>query len=213
MAAGLRIPFNIHSIRKEAGNSALFGFQRCGLTLCSMFWPVSITSTLAKILSQIKNGNPPIPVEIFAQAKAKDPATDAVPRFLEAYISHSRIATLTKEAHTGKLVDEWNKLLDSSEQKPELVDMAPAVSSFMAVKDEEELVSMPGIKRDTPLTQCHRKPFGPQPTLPPLSWPTTSQSNSRQSSIERQKSLMKHSRGRSRRGWDTAREMMRRALI
>ncbi|EKM55643.1 uncharacterized protein PHACADRAFT_173804 [Phanerochaete carnosa HHB-10118-sp] len=101
------------------------------LILCS--------ASKAKILAQIKNGNPPVTIEIYGQAKAKDPPTDAVPRFLEAYVAHSRVATLTKESHSGKLVDDWNKLLSEAEQRPELVDMAPAVSSFIAAKDEEEL--------------------------------------------------------------------------
>ena len=98
--------------------------------------------TIAKILSQIRNSNPPVPIEIFAQAKAKDAPTDAMPKFLEAYTSHSRIGTLMKEAHAGKLVDEWNKLVSEAEKKPELVDMAPAISSVMAPKDEDELVSV-----------------------------------------------------------------------
>lgn len=97
---------------------------------------------IAKILSQIRNSNTPVPVEIYAQAKAKDPPTDAMPKFLDAYTAHSRIGTITKESHTGKLVDEWNKLLSEAEKKFEMVDMAPAVSSFMAVKDEDELVSI-----------------------------------------------------------------------
>ena len=75
-------------------------------------------------------------------AKAKEPPTDAIPKFLEAFISHGRVGCLMKETHSGKLVDEWNKALQESSKKPELLDMAPAVSSFMAVKDEEELVSM-----------------------------------------------------------------------
>ncbi|KAI0340514.1 FACT complex subunit SPT16 [Trametopsis cervina] len=101
------------------------------LILCS--------ASKAKILTQIKNASPPVPIEILAQAKAKDPPTDAVPKFLEAYTAHLRVGALLKESHTGKLVDEWNKLLSDSPKKPELVDMAPAVSSFMAPKDEDEL--------------------------------------------------------------------------
>lgn len=81
-----------------------------------------------------------MPVEILVQAKPKEPPTDALPRFLEVYTSHKRIGTLTKESHSGKLVDEWNKTLGDSEEKPTLVDMSAAVSAFMAVKDEEELV-------------------------------------------------------------------------
>ena len=64
-----------------------------------------------------------------------------MPKFLEAYIAHQRVGALLKENHTGKLVDEWNAVVHEAATKPELVDMAPAVSSFMAVKDEDELVS------------------------------------------------------------------------
>ncbi|THH10989.1 hypothetical protein EW146_g8192 [Bondarzewia mesenterica] len=80
-----------------------------------------------------------IPVEIFAQAKAKEPPSDALPKFLRSYTSHKRIGTLVKESCTGKLVDEWNKSLSASNEQPETVDISVAVSSFMAVKDEEEL--------------------------------------------------------------------------
>jgi len=82
-----------------------------------------------------------VPVELFVQAKAKDPPNDALPRFLQAFTSAERVGTLTKEPCTGKLIDEWNKALSGSNKKPEIVDIAPSVSSFMAVKDEEELVS------------------------------------------------------------------------
>ena len=49
------------------------------------------------------------------QAKAKEPPTDALPRFVQAYAAHDRVATLTKESHTGKLIDEWNKAIGESE--------------------------------------------------------------------------------------------------
>ncbi|KAI0709021.1 FACT complex subunit SPT16 [Earliella scabrosa] len=100
---------------------------------------VLCSASKAKILSQLKNADSPVPIEFFVQAKAKDPPTDALPRFLQAYTSHDRVATLTKESHSGKLVDEWNKAVSEADKKPALVDMAPAVASFLAVKDEEEL--------------------------------------------------------------------------
>ena len=84
-----------------------------------------------------------MPIEFYVQAKAKEPPTDALPRFLQAYTAHDRIATLMKESHTGKLVDEWNKLVSDAEKKPTLTDMSPSVASFLAVKDEEELVRPP----------------------------------------------------------------------
>lgn len=77
-----------------------------------------------------------------------------MPKFLAAYLSKTRVGALTKESHAGKLVSEWDKLVAESPNKPELVDMAPAASAFMAVKDEEELVGA------TDLRVCRRTDFG-----------------------------------------------------
>lgn len=57
------------------------------------------------------------------------------------YTSNHCVGTLTKEVHSGKLVTDWEKLVSDSDTKPKVVDMSPAVSAFMAVKDTEELVS------------------------------------------------------------------------
>ncbi|KAJ6500436.1 FACT complex subunit SPT16 [Mycena sanguinolenta] len=100
------------------------------------------SASKAKILSQIEGSTCVVPVEILAQAKGKEPANDALPRFFAMYASKKRVGTLQKEVHRGKLIDEWKKLLDAAPQKPELVDIAPAFSSFMAVKDADELKSV-----------------------------------------------------------------------
>ncbi|KAI5983780.1 FACT complex subunit SPT16 [Pisolithus albus] len=97
------------------------------------------SASKAKFLQQIKDGNPPVPIEILVQAKAKEPPTDALQKFVDAYTSHKRIATLVKESYSGKLITEWEQALLKSTQQPEQVDLAQAVSAYMAVKDEEEL--------------------------------------------------------------------------
>ena len=94
----------------------------------------------AKILEQLAKHKTVVPVEIYAQGKPRDPPSDALPKFLQAFTSHQRIGTLTKESYTGKLYDEWKKALSVSSKKPEMSDIAPSISSFMAVKDDEELV-------------------------------------------------------------------------
>ncbi|KAJ7261402.1 FACT complex subunit SPT16 [Mycena haematopus] len=86
------------------------------------------SASKAKILSQIEGSSCCVPVEILAQAKGKEPANDALPRFFAMYASKTRVGTLQKEVHPP--------------QKPELVDIAPAFSSFMAVKDADELKSL-----------------------------------------------------------------------
>lgn len=83
-----------------------------------------------------------MPIEILVQAKAKEPPTDALPKFIEAYSTYTRVATLVKETYNGKLINEWNQGIDKLATKPEQVDMAPALSTVMAVKDEDELVRL-----------------------------------------------------------------------
>jgi nucleosome binding factor SPN SPT16 subunit len=97
---------------------------------------------LAKILQQIKGDDNPLPVEILAQASPKEPPNDSMSKFVQAYTSHIRVGALVKDTLTGKLVKEWEAALASANSKPELLDMAPALSSLMAVKDEEELVRL-----------------------------------------------------------------------
>ncbi|KAK7440234.1 FACT complex subunit spt16 [Stygiomarasmius scandens] len=112
-------------------------FQRDKITiLCS--------ASKAKILSQIAGTSGVVPVEILAQAKAKDQPNDAVAKFFELYASKKCVGALSKEEHTGKLTSEWNKLVSDLKEKPELVDMGMAVSGFMAVKDDDELKTIQG---------------------------------------------------------------------
>ena len=101
-----------------------------------------MASVSAKILSQIQSPNSVVPVQIFAQAKPKDPPTDALPKFAGIFSKLHRVGVLSKEQVSGKLIDEWNKTVASAETKPDTVDVSPAISSLLAVKDEEELVSL-----------------------------------------------------------------------
>ncbi|KAF8630400.1 hypothetical protein AX15_002953 [Amanita polypyramis BW_CC] len=113
-------------------SSTFFLFQKNKISiLCS--------ASKAKTLAQIEDPNGVVPIEIFVQAKGKEPPNDAMSNFLAPFTSQTRVGALTKESHTGKLIAEWDKLVAESPKKPELVDIAPAVSAFMAVKDEEEL--------------------------------------------------------------------------
>lgn len=74
-------------------------------------------------------------------AKGKEPATDALPKFLESYTSSECVGTLAKEKHTGKMIDEWNTAVEGAATKPKTVDITSAISGFVAVKDEEEIAS------------------------------------------------------------------------
>lgn len=100
-----------------------------------------LTLLLAKILSQVEKAAKEVTVEILARPKSKDVSSDALPKFLDLYKSAKKVGSLIKEVPSGKLISEWQALVNEAPEKPELVDMAPAISALMAVKDEEELVS------------------------------------------------------------------------
>ena len=97
---------------------------------------------LAKILSQVATPKSPVPVNILVLAKGKEPATDALPKFLEVYTSSEHVGSLVKEKHTGKMIDEWNTVVEGASKKPTVVDITSAISGFVAVKDEEEIASI-----------------------------------------------------------------------
>ncbi|CAA7267953.1 unnamed protein product [Cyclocybe aegerita] len=112
--------------------STLFLFQKSKISiLCS--------ASKAKILSQIENAAKPIVVEIIARPKGKDVPSDALPRFHGAYTSAKKVGVLLKESPSGKLVSEWQALVDGAVTKPELLDMTPAISTLMAIKEDEEM--------------------------------------------------------------------------
>jgi hypothetical protein len=161
MAVGLRIPFHFDSFPKRQSFYVVFRFERYG----DVIGVRSRSSYLpkAKILSQIMEDKTVLPIEVLAQAKAKDPPNDSLPKFAELYASYSRVGTLMKESHTGKLIQSWETAI-SGKNNPELVDISPAVSSFMAVKDEEELVRLVLSEQIPPSDYglSRRKQYGPR---------------------------------------------------
>ena len=98
---------------------------------------------LAKILSQAATPKSPVPVNILVLSKGKEPTTDALSKFLDVYTSLSRVGALVKEKHTGKMISDWNAAVEGAATKPTVVDIASAISGFVAVKDEEEIASAP----------------------------------------------------------------------
>ncbi|KAL0947324.1 hypothetical protein HGRIS_013443 [Hohenbuehelia grisea] len=93
----------------------------------------------AKILAQIKDQGGPIAIETYVVPRPKDPPSDAFSKFVEEYTSLKRVGSLVKEQYSGKVLAEFEKRASEASSKPELVDMALAVSTFFAHKDEEEL--------------------------------------------------------------------------
>ena len=50
------------------------------------------------------------------------------------------LVMLTKEAPTGKIIEEWKKALQASSKTVETFDVSVGFSALMGVKDENELV-------------------------------------------------------------------------
>lgn len=113
---------------------------------------------LGKILKQLIGPNSPLPIEILLQAKPKDAPTNAIPSLIEVLSTvvsrnpnairqladycgvQKRVGSLTKEQHTGRLVDDWKAALDASSHKFDTVDVSISLSACMAVKDNDEMV-------------------------------------------------------------------------
>ena len=129
-----------HSLPEGQNIYSLLGQQRYP---CLSRYDVIFTPLIAKILSQVENASETVPVEIIARPKGKDVSSDAFPRFLALYTSAKTVGILPKENPSGKFVSEWKALVAEAATKPELVDVTPAYSSFMSIKDKEELVRNP----------------------------------------------------------------------
>ena len=57
------------------------------------------------------------------------------------HLRQNKIGTLPKDKMSGKFVQEWQKVLAGAEADLKEVDVALGVSTLLAVKDSEELVS------------------------------------------------------------------------
>jgi nucleosome binding factor SPN SPT16 subunit len=92
-------------------------------------------------LGQIESAVKFVTIEIVARPKARDSTNDSLLKFLAVYTSAKKVGVLMKDTASGKLVSEWQAALEGAASKPEVTDMTPAISSLLAVKDEDELVS------------------------------------------------------------------------
>lgn len=97
------------------------------------------SQTKAKYLQQLKSAATSNNIEIFALAKAKEPANDALPKFAAVFGELKKAGHVLKDVPTGKFADDWTAAVAGLAQKPEMIDVTPAVSTVLSVKDEEEL--------------------------------------------------------------------------
>ena len=55
----------------------------------------------------------------------------------------TRASPLVKKTYYGKLITQWNEGISKLANKLERIDMGPALSTMIAVKNEDEQVSLP----------------------------------------------------------------------
>ncbi|ORZ24132.1 FACT complex subunit-domain-containing protein [Absidia repens] len=93
----------------------------------------------ADAFEKLKNG--PVPVEVIRRSRTIE---DNVPLYapIAEYLNGKRVGIIAKDRYKGNVVDEWTKALAASGKSYEEVDIAPAISACIAVKDEEEVRNM-----------------------------------------------------------------------
>lgn len=94
---------------------------------------------VAKHLEPLKGGK--IPVEILVRGK-DEAANSQIFKDLAEVIKKSgkKIGVIAKDSAQGPFVNDWKKVYPSEVEGVEEVDVAPVFSSFLAIKDDAELV-------------------------------------------------------------------------
>lgn len=94
----------------------------------------------AKHLEPLKGGK--IPVEILVRGK-DEAANSQIFKDLAEVIKKSgkKVGVIAKDSAQGPFANDWKKVYPSEVEGVEEVDVAPAFSAFLAIKDDAELVS------------------------------------------------------------------------
>ncbi|KAG0173480.1 FACT complex subunit spt16 [Apophysomyces sp. BC1015] len=118
-----------------------FPFQQTLMLLTQDKVTFVCSSRKGDYLESIKKGDKQVPVEIIRRNKNMEENIPLYTPLLEE-LEGKRVGTIVKDNFEGKNVDEWKQALSSSGKSFESVDIAPAISACLAVKDEEEVRKM-----------------------------------------------------------------------
>ncbi|CAO3587831.1 unnamed protein product [Absidia cylindrospora] len=90
----------------------------------------------ANALEKLDSGM--IPVQVIRRQKSIE---NNLPLYLPVIksLDGKRVGIIVKDRYEGRLVDEWTKALSNSRKQYEEVDITPAISACIAVKDDEEM--------------------------------------------------------------------------
>lgn len=96
---------------------------------------------VAKHLEPLKGGK--IPVEILVRGK-DEAANFQIFKDLAEVIKKSgkKVGAIAKDSAQGPFVNDWKKVYPSEVEGVEEVDVTPAFSAFLAIKDDAELVKL-----------------------------------------------------------------------
>ncbi|KAI7350356.1 FACT complex subunit [Hortaea werneckii] len=96
------------------------------------------TKKKAAYLEPLRGGK--IPLEIVVRGKDAEENAKQLERCLDTIKNAGkRVGVITKEQSSGPFVNEWKNAFSEISKEVEEVDISPALSSVMAVKDENEL--------------------------------------------------------------------------
>lgn len=103
---------------------------------------IHLLNQAAKHLDAIKNGK--VPVEILTvDNKKPETRTQSFEKCIEIIkAAGKKVGTISKIEPSGPFADEWKKMFGEISKTAEEVDISPALSQAMAVKDETELRAM-----------------------------------------------------------------------
>jgi nucleosome binding factor SPN SPT16 subunit len=115
----------------------------------------------AELLNAVTQGENQVPLETLIRAKGSDDNSaiykavlDNIPgskvataidhEWVHMQLTHirQRIGILSKDKFEGKVKSEWKTALSKYESNPEEVDVSAGVAAVLAVKDDEEAVSL-----------------------------------------------------------------------
>ncbi|KAF2485902.1 FACT complex protein [Neohortaea acidophila] len=113
-------------------------------TLEAMY--IVTTKKKAAYLDVLKDGK--IPIEIIVRGKDAEENAKQFERCLDIIKNAGKkVGVLTKDASTGPFVQEWKTAFGDISKDVEEVDIGPALSQAMAVKDENELRAISNASR------------------------------------------------------------------
>ncbi|KAJ5738245.1 FACT complex subunit s.t1.c16 [Penicillium malachiteum] len=107
---------------------------------------VVTTAKKAELLEPLKGGK--IPLELLVTSKDPESKTKAFEKCIEVIKgAGKKVGTLPKDTTTGPFADDWKRAFGEISKDVEEVDITPALSAALSIKDPEELVSIRNASR------------------------------------------------------------------